>query len=68
MTPTDVRGISYLRVPNEEEWPAEIRELKELFESKLGFVITSVYVAPEDRETRGRQHDRFHRKDSGQGR
>jgi uncharacterized peroxidase-related enzyme len=38
VTPTDVRAISYLRVPDEEEWPAEIRELAESFQSKLGFV------------------------------
>ena len=38
MAPTDVRAISYLRVPDEEEWPAEIRELGESFASKLGFV------------------------------
>jgi hypothetical protein len=38
MAPTDVRAISYLRVPDEEEWPAEIRDLGELFESKIGFV------------------------------
>ena len=38
MTPTDIEAISYLRVPDEEEWPAEIRELAELFQSKLGFV------------------------------
>ena len=38
MAPTDVRAISYLRVPDEEEWPAEIRELGKLFQSKIGFV------------------------------
>jgi uncharacterized peroxidase-related enzyme len=38
LEPADVRSISYLRVPGEEEWPAEIRELAELFQSKLGFV------------------------------
>ena len=38
MTTSDVRAISYLRIPDEEEWPAEIRELAELFQSKLGFV------------------------------
>jgi hypothetical protein len=31
MEATDVRAISYLRVPDEEEWPEEIRELGELF-------------------------------------
>jgi uncharacterized peroxidase-related enzyme len=38
MEATDVRAISYLRVPDEEEWPEEIRELGELFQSKIGFV------------------------------
>ena len=38
MPPTDDRAISYLRVPDEEEWPVEIRELAESFQSKLGFV------------------------------
>ena len=38
MAAADTRSISYLRVPAEEEWPAEIRELGELFESKIGFV------------------------------
>ena len=32
------QGISYLRVPGEDEWPPEVRELAELFSSKLGFV------------------------------
>jgi uncharacterized peroxidase-related enzyme len=38
MTPTDDRAISYLRVPDEEDWPAEISELAESFQSKIGFV------------------------------
>jgi uncharacterized peroxidase-related enzyme len=38
MTPTDVQAISYLRVPDEEEWPVEIREFAESFRTKLGFV------------------------------
>ncbi len=32
------QAISYLRVPDEEEWPPEVRELAELFTAKLGFV------------------------------
>ncbi len=50
MEPTDVRAISYLRVPDEEEWPEEIRELAELFLSKLGFVpniIRSFALVPD---------------------
>lgn len=36
-TESDQR-IGYLRVPDEEEWPSEVRELAELFTAKLGFV------------------------------
>ena len=32
------QSISYLRVPNNDEWPAEVRELADLFSEKLGFV------------------------------
>ncbi len=38
MEPADDRAISYLRVPDEGEWPEEVRELAESFDSKLGFV------------------------------
>jgi len=38
MAAAGARSISYLLVPDEEEWPAEIRELGELFKSKIGFV------------------------------
>lgn len=38
MTPTHAQAISYLRVPDEQEWPTEIRELAQLYQSKLGFV------------------------------
>lgn len=31
-------GISYLRVPTEAEWPGEVRDLAELFSTKMGFV------------------------------
>jgi len=32
------QSISYLGVPDEEEWPRDVRELAELFSAKLGFV------------------------------
>lgn len=30
--------ISYLRVPDEQEWPPEVRELADLFSTTMGFV------------------------------
>ncbi len=49
MTPTDAQAISYLRDPDEEERPWEIREHAELFQSKLGFVPNIVRSFDRDR-------------------
>ncbi len=38
METTDARAISHLRVPDEEEWTPEIRELADWYQAKLGFV------------------------------
>ena len=38
MTSDIDQSISYLGVPDEEEWPRDVRELAELFSAKLGFV------------------------------